>query len=212
MKALCRICFRELDDKRPLISWLFDQPIICYPCQKQFVRFQKQCHDDEISVYAYYLYNDFMENLLFQYKESRDIALAPVFLNAIHQDFIDRFRHATLVPMPSSDAKTKERGFVPLLKMLENEKVAICDCLMKKGAYKQSRQRGKSRENIREMMQFKEEVPLPKGRIILFDDVLTSGNTLKTARRLFLQHGIETECVVLSIHPHFVELCDEIKL
>ena len=78
--------------------------------------------------------------------------------------------------------------------------------LIKTKNHKQSLQRAKNREKIIDIIQLKTK---PKNNYYFFDDVITTGNTLLSA---YEKLGLKDEIIdvyALSIHPHFVELCDK---
>lgn len=212
MKPWCPICYDSIDEHQPFMKWLIGSDVICGSCRSKFELCNQNYQINDLVIHGLYMYNDFIENLLYQYKEGRDIALGEVFLAAVRKEFIDKCRHRVLVPMPSSEHKIQERGFSHLHEMLKGFDIEICDCLMKGKEYKQSLHRGKTRKQIKEVMQLKSIVEIPTCELILFDDVCTSGSTLLAAYDLLHEFNEHISAEVLSVHPHFVETCDEKKL
>lgn len=212
MKPWCPICYELADEHQPFLRWLCGNDMICGSCRSKFEVCNQSFLFHGLNVHGFYMYNDFVENLIYQYKEGRDIALAKVFLAAVHKEFIDKCRHHVLVPMPSSEHKVKERGFSHLHEMLQGMDIEICDCLIKCEDYKQSLHRGKARKQIKEVLKLKSGVEIPTCELILFDDVCTSGSTLLAAYDLLHQFNEHISAEVLCVHPHFVETCDENKL
>ena len=206
---LCKICFQDVDNGVTLKEYLFEDDVICGCCRYQMIPNNKIYKYKNMRVHAFYVYNDFLERLLFQYKEGRDIALFDLFLWKNKEEMNDIFRHHDCVIMPSSEEKIRERGFHHLKKMLSICDIKIHDCFIKNKNHKQSLQRSKNREIIHEILELKE---VPQNNYYLFDDVVTTGNTLLTAIEKL---GIKDEIVdvyALSVHPHFVELCDILEL
>lgn len=212
MKHWCPICYELADENQPFMQWLFGSDVICGNCRLKFEKCNQNYQFNNLKIHGLYMYNDFVESLLYQYKEGRDIALAEVFLAAVRKEFIDKCRHRILIPMPSSEHKINERGFSHLHEMLRGLELEICDCLIKGKDYKQSLHRGKARKQIKEVMQLKSGVKIPTSELILFDDVCTSGSTLLAAYDLLHEFNEHISAEVLCIHPHFVEMCDEKKL
>lgn len=208
MKA-CKICFRSIDEGVNLREYLFYDDIICGNCRHKFIENKKTYSYHNLRITAFYLYDDFLESLLFQYKEARDIALADVFLWKKKEEVFDIFRHSTCILMPSSEQKIKERGFHHLERMLECCHVEPISCFEKKDGYKQSTQRASERGKIKEVIKLK--YPIEKD-FILFDDVITSGNTLLSAASLLKDSNQIVKAVALSVHPLFVELCEKERL
>lgn len=212
MKHWCPICYELADEHQPFMQWLLGSDVICGNCRSKFKSCNQKYEINGLKIHGFYMYNDFVENLLYQYKEGRDIALAEVFLAAVRKEFIDKCRHRILIPMPSSERKINERGFSHLHEMLKGLDIEICDCLIKGMDYKQSLHRGKARKLIKEVIKLKSEVEIPTSELILFDDVCTSGSTLMAAYDLLHEFNDKISAEVLCIHPHFVEMCDEKKL
>lgn len=202
---VCPICFHELEDGITFLEYFFSNDVICGNCRQQFIENKRVYEYKNIRVHAFYLYDDFMENLLFQYKEARDIALKDIFLWKKKEKVNDIFRHAKCVIMPSSIEKVQERGFHHLEKMLECCDIQLDFCLKKTKNYKQSKQRSINRMKISSIL---EKEYIPSGKFYLFDDVVTTGNTLMRAASLLSNDEI-VDAYVLSVHPHFVELCDK---
>ena len=212
MKPRCLICYDHADERQSFVQWLFGSDVICGSCRMKFEKCNKDYYLHDLKIHGFYMYDDFVENLLYQYKEGRDIALAEVFLAAVRKEFIDKCRHHVLIPMPSSEQKKKERGFAHLHEMLKGMDIDICDCLIKSEDYKQSLHRGKARKQIKEVMQLKSDVKIPTCKLILFDDVCTSGSTLLAAYDLLHEFNEQISAEVLCMHPHFVETCDKNQL
>jgi len=203
---LCKICFKHLDEGCTLKEYLFEDDVICGYCRHQFIKNEKIYHYKNLRIHAFYIYDDYLENLLFQYKEGRDIALHNIFLWKNKEKLNDIFRHHSCIIMPSHEDKIKERGFHHIKEMLSITNIKIEDCFIKTKNHKQSLQRSKNREKIIDIIQLKTK---PKNNYYFFDDVITTGNTLLSA---YEKLGLKDEIIdvyALSIHPHFVELCDK---
>ena len=202
----CLICMKALDEGVTLKEYLFEDDVICGCCRHRFIKNDRIYTYRDLKIHAFYVYNDFLETLLFQYKEGRDIALSDIFLWKYKEKMNDIFRHRLCVIMPSSEEKLKSRGFHHLKKMLACTSADVCDCLIKTKNYKQSLQRAQNREKIHSVIQL---AHCPQKDFFLFDDVVTSGNTLLAAASLLPKKNGITEAYVLSVHPHFVEICDK---
>lgn len=206
---LCKICFHHLDEGCTLKEYFFENDVICGNCRHKFIENNKIYNYKNLRVHAFYIYDDYLENLLFQYKEGRDIALYNIFLWKYKEKLNDIFRQHVCVIMPSHEDKIKQRGFHHIKEMLSITNIKIEDCFTKTKNYKQSLQRSKNRENIHDVVQLKYQ---PTNNFYFFDDVITTGNTLLTA---YEKIGLKDEVIdvyALSVHPHFVELCDKEKL
>lgn len=207
--SLCRICFHHLDEGLSLKEYLFEDDLICGNCRHCFIENKQVYEYRNLRVHAFYMYDDFLESLLFQYKEARDIALQHIFLWKVKEKMNDIFRHHTCIIMPSNEDKIKERGFHHLKEMLSCTSVQIEDCFVKTKYHKQSLQRAKNREKVKDIIRLDH---YPQNNYYLFDDVVTTGNTLLAAAELLRKNDEIIEVYALSVHPHFVELCEKEKL
>lgn len=204
----CLICFNDVHCGLSLMQYFGKEDIICGVCANKFEKLNHWYTKDGLHIKALYLYNDFMESLLFQFKEGRDVALKDVFFREYTKEIFDKFKGYTIVYMPSSEVKCKERGFFPLELMLANVELKKCELLRKSKDIKQSMQTYEKRANIKNVIKLKDKVQIPQTNLLLVDDVCTSGNTLKCAFNLLKEHKYEVKALVLSIHPRFVESCD----
>ena len=149
-----------------------------------------------------YEYNEFLERLLFRYKEQRDVELAPVFFYL----YVDRLKELskkyTICTMCSDDEHRLKRGFEPVNKMLEYHGILVYSPLYKQKNMKQSSMHKNQRQEIKKYIHRKEMYPLPLNKpILLIDDVLTTGNTL--------ERGIEllkpAKVMVLCANPLWIK-------
>mgnify|MGYP002792665067 CR=1 FL=1 len=58
-------------------------------------------------------------------------------------------------------------------------------------------------------IKMKPDIVLPKTRLLLVDDVVTSGNTLLCAYDLLQKHRYKIEALALCANPRFVESCEK---
>lgn len=205
----CKICFHHLDEGCTLSQYFFNQDVICGSCRRKMHSLNQIYKYHNLYIHALYLYDEFMESLMFQYKEGRDIAISDIFLKPYQKQLVDKYRHMTWQLMPSSEDKIRQRGFHHLECMLEGMDICIGKDFVKTQNYKQSRQKAKERQKIGEFIQLSAQIREP---FIFFDDVCTSGNTLLSAARLIGDENRMIHCLVISIHPMFVEMCDAFQL
>lgn len=196
----CLICNESLDEIRLLEDLLFQHRMICTACQNQFKLVQKifRIHDREWHVL--YEYNDFLERLFFRYKEQRDIVLAPIFLERI-QDHLKKMRSYQVCGLCSSDKHRLHRGFEPLIELFKPYGIEVLSPLYKTRPVKQSAQSKENRKQIHTILKRKELYPLSKKKILLVDDVCTTGASLEAACQL-----LDPQCVfVVAAHPQWLQ-------
>lgn len=205
----CLLCHKELDYKQNFFQYFQESEALCGRCKEQLKFLNVKTKLEDMPLHILYEYNDFLESMLFQYKEGRDIALANVFFQPFLTKLSSKFRHHVIVLMPSSKEKMLERGFLPVREMLKNCPLAIWEPFYKVNNTKQSMQSFENRQFISQVIKRKENETLPGRKLLLVDDVCTSGSTLLCAYHLLKEHKLKVEALVLCAHPLFVESCDE---
>ena len=75
----------------------------------------------------------------------------------------------------------------------------------KKTDFKQSTRSIRERVKVNQEIELKQEYPIPQGKILLIDDVCTSGATIKRAYHLLRGHSTSIEAIVLCAHPLLLE-------
>ncbi|MCX7784850.1 MAG: ComF family protein [candidate division WOR-3 bacterium] len=134
----------------------------------------------------------------FKYHNKRKIAqvLGLGLGNVINSDPI-LSRADFIVPIPLHPARLRERGYNQSLLLAQetafNSGLTLLDCLQRKKNTKSQTQLDYTArtENIREAYRLKQDlnVSLENKRVILIDDVITTGATLSEASRILLQNG-----------------------
>ena len=114
--------------------------------------------------------------------------------------------------MPSSDEKCEERGFFSLREMLKQSGQVLYEPLYKRTNFKQSTRSGNERRQVMNEIEQKQEYPLPRGDLLLIDDVCTTGATLQRAYQLLRPHSNTIEAVVLCAHPLLLAHREEKRL
>ena len=176
--------------------FFYNDLLICPDCSKNFKLHKQVYNIDGIPLYVLYEYDEFLERLFFQYKEQRDVVLKDVFL-CEHLYLKKTFKKYCVCTLCSSDAKRMERGFEPAIDMYSSLDVFVHSPFYKKKDIKQSSATKLQRSQIKNVLGLKQLYPLPKKKILLVDDVCTTGSTLLAAKQL-----IHPDCMfVLAAHP-----------
>ncbi|KGR90078.1 competence protein ComFC [Ureibacillus massiliensis 4400831 = CIP 108448 = CCUG 49529] len=191
----CLLCNATLNEQMTweiLLGREFPR-VICKECEEQFEPIEqdsKKWLEGEEKILSIYKYNDKMKDYLHQYKFMHDVVLAKVFRNDI--DRILAKQPETIVPIPIHPTKLKERSFAHIDEILKASCIRFEQYLEKISVETQV---GKSREeriNTSRLFKLREEVQVKNKRIILVDDILTTGTTLLHASRALYEAGAKS--------------------
>lgn len=178
----CLICYNKLN-YRGIYSFLF-KPKICQKCFKQMNRKVKIRNINGFKIYSLYPYQNNIVSLIYQFKGCYDIALAPVFL-AYDKIFLKIIYHNyIIVPIPSFAEKDKIRGFNHVEKIFEELNLKTKHLLVKNKDFKQADLSRKEREIAVENIVLTNHESLKGKKILLVDDIITTGNTIKRSIEL----------------------------
>ena len=170
-KAIDRISFKSLFIK---------EDGLCTDCRGKLVLKRRIIKVQEMEVETFYDYDGMFRSLLLQYKECLDEALKDVFLYEI-ADYINlRYMGYRICFIPSSRKKLEFRGFEHLKMMFEEVKLKQLEGLKMKDELCQEGM--DLNESMKMLDNFVYEGKQEK-RVLLVDDVLTSGSTLLGAYR-----------------------------
>lgn len=132
-------------------------------------------------------YQGFNSELIIRYKENLDIELSPVFLAYFAPFIKTRFFNYSLVLVPSSESKIKKRGFNHLYEIFKFLKMPILDLLSKEEGKEQKKRNAEERKESAKLFHLKNQESLKGKKILLCDDVITTGSSLKACLGLLRQ-------------------------
>lgn len=194
----CLICFNDIRFNS-LFAFINRHKYICSSCLKLLEPEVKVMKLDKVKLVSFYKY-DKIKTLIYQYKGLYDIELSKVFLDPYLLLLKILYKDYFIIPIPSSKKSDQERGFnhvYEIAKLLSNK---IINCLEKNYDFKQSSLSKKERENMKNKYIINQDINLVfNKKILLFDDIITSGSTLKYCISLIEKyHPKKIACLTIS--------------
>ncbi len=174
----CPRCFRD------------GQSDLCTDCQK----WEKE--GNPVQHQSLFTYNEAMKNYFNQYKFQGDYVLRFVFAKAAKKA-VKMFREHIIVPIPVSNEKFQVRGFNQVQGILDAANLSYRNILEKKDTLAQSSKTREERLQTQQAFKIKNGVDLPD-KILLVDDIYTTGKTLQLAKQILLEAGVK-EILTFSI-------------
>ena len=152
-----------------------------------------------VKVFTLYEYNEGFSRLLIQYKEQRDIGLKDVFLDGHLLKIKWKYRKYQKIMMPSSETQLKIRGFNHLQLMFSKLDDELLSVFNKLDNTKQA-QLGKAQRS-KVHFELNDEIMKVQKKIVLLDDVITTGSTIKEALRLLKPYDLEICVFCIAMTP-----------
>lgn len=135
-------------------------------------------------------YNDFLKDYLARYKYRGDHSLAKAFGTQL-ANYLKSLQFDHITPISLSEERHYERGFNQSAALLEGAEITPSHLLTRSHSEKQSKKSRQERLQQKQVFSLTEE-NLTGQSILLFDDIYTTGTTLRQAAKLLKEAGAET--------------------
>ncbi|MBW9212724.1 MULTISPECIES: ComF family protein [Terrabacteria group] len=197
----CLLC----DERKNGSLWelFFSKDPLCFECRSSLLRKSICFEFHGVYLRADYVYDVAFSRLLRQFKEQKDEALKSVFLYGLEKKIWWRYRGYTVVFMPSRKDKLQERGFFPLQEIFANIPLQQKTLFKKEGAMDQKDASLEQRLEVGKSISLISDGDIPK-RILLVDDTITTGATLKAALDLLKEKEVEIQIYCLSVNQKWL--------
>ncbi|WML46094.1 ComF family protein [Neobacillus sp. PS3-40] len=181
----CRICSRPFH----LLEQQFRSGDLCHDC----VRWEEDQEwsgflDKNISIFQY---NDFLKDVIARFKFRGDYLISKVFAESIKKR-LNALNADLFVPIPLSNERLYERGFNQAEAILFESGFLPTHLLSRVHSEKQSKKTRAERIHLSQVFQICDEINIEGKKIVLIDDIYTTGSTLRHAAKLLKGAGAES--------------------
>jgi predicted amidophosphoribosyltransferase len=162
--------------------------LICSHCYKAFTPRWISFKVLGVPALALYTYDETVRSMLYQLKGCFDIELAGIFLNYAAPYLRLRYHGYTLICAPSAEKKDAIRGFNHVEEIFRCLKFPQIKAIRKTDDIKQADLNYSDRQKVGQYLAWNEGVKIAGKKILLVDDVHTTGATLKACVKLIRKH------------------------
>lgn len=197
----CLLCHQPIQQ---LSTWqaLFQKRTAFQACSKCMAKFERVEEQPYENVKTLFYYNDAMRDYIHRYKFGLDIALAHVFKEHIQQ-FLKPYKNATFVPIPLHPEKLKQRTFAQVDELLRVANVPFVHLLEKMTLDSQSGKTLIERKQTTALFRRNRTNLKKDTHVVLVDDIITTGTTIRLARETLEADGFTNISVVVFISARF---------
>lgn len=180
---LCKLCFKEIRSFS-LKSFAKPQFSLCDECAKKLNPKFKKFEISHIDCLSVYEYDENLKSLIYQFKGCYDYELKSIFLSRYLAELKIMFSDYEIVPIPSNKDDDALRGFNHVEEVFKELNLKMIKCISKTEKIKQSDRNSEERKEIEKYLKFDEKVNLDGKKLLIVDDICTTGSTLKAAIKL----------------------------
>jgi competence protein ComFC len=180
----CNICGRPF----ALLDAEYRSGEICLDCRRwEEDEFWSGSLDRNISLYSY---TSFTKEVIARFKFRGDYVLSEIFAEDFLKALQD-FQNDYLVPIPLSDERLYERGFNQSEAIIRVAGFEPTHLLTRIHTEKQSKKSRSERIHLDQVFRVDSDLVLRGKKILLVDDIYTTGSTLRHAARLLKKNGAD---------------------
>ena len=148
---------------------------------------------------AFYEYTEYIKKLIYTYKGCSDYELKDAFLNLFLKEIKYRYKGYIVVPIPSYHEDDENRGFNHVMEICKQLNLDIVQAIIKTSHFKQAEKGAAARRDIKKHLALNNCKSLENKRVLIIDDIYTTGSTMNAAIKLIeTLHPKEIRVLVLA--------------
>ncbi len=177
---------------------------ICEKCLNNMDPIFKKFKLEGVDGIAIFPYNDFVRSNIYLLKGCQDYEMKDVFVAPFVNELKFMFQGYQIVPAPSSEERVKERGYNQTIEIFNCLGLPFLNILKKTKDVQQHSLSFQERQKIGEAISI-DDVYLKNKKILLVDDILTTGATLKACVNLIKEKGPKKIRILVVAKREFTE-------
>lgn len=181
----CKICFDEIRDFS-LNNLLNKNSVVCDKCFANFKPKFIEFKHGFINCLAIYYYDSNIRELLYKYKGCYDYELKDVFLDRYIWYLKLRYFNYKIVYVPSYYLDDDKRGYNHVRELGKLIGKDVLDLIKKNKNHKQADMNKKRRKEIKNVLEINEYHDIKNKKILILDDVYTTGSSVDAVINLLL--------------------------
>ena len=209
-QGYCLMCFKSLFEDVCIKTLIFPNKYLCDHCKSKLKEINQVEYILGVKVKYLYEYNQFMKDMIYQYKGCYDIVLKDVFLHKHKRKIKKEFKNYFVIFPPSNLKEDKKRGFNHIEEIVKGLKLKSDYMFYKEKEVKQTSLKYIDRQQIENIIKIKKDKSIDKNKkYLIVDDIVTTKATLKAIIKILLKNGVSSEnisAIIISKKADFVEL------
>ena len=131
-----------------------------------------------------YDYSEFIKQQIYLFKGCSDYEMKDIFLNLFIKELKTYYKGYKIIPIPSYKKDDELRGFNHVVEVFKQMGLDLYQVIEKTEHFKQAEKSAKERQSIKKYLQLNNMKQLTKDRVLIVDDIYTTGATMKAAINL----------------------------
>lgn len=198
-RPVCKICFKEIK-RKSILTFFTKNPPLCEDCFDSLNYSFVHSTFEGYQIMSLAPYAPPLSKLLIRYKENLDVELSSVFLSYYCPYLKLKYAGFVIVLAPSSASKIEKREFNHLELIFKNIGLPILNILTKSEGKEQKKNSARERMKVSKLIHIQNQGQICGKKILLVDDVITTGSTLKACLNL-LEKG-KPKCIKILTIMH----------
>ena len=176
------MCFQEFKEND--LFHILNDVFICNKCFQELIPVFRKFDVNGYNALAIYDYTEVIRKTLYQFKGCFDIELFDIFFARYARELRLMYHGYVMVPIPSSKQDDERREFNHVEEMFKILKLPFIKTIEKTSGVKQANSTLDERKNISKYLKLIDGANLNNKKVLIVDDVYTTGNTMKAAIHL----------------------------